>query len=982
MILRPLQFREMSLVTEYQAMKRRGATDKDVCRKHRERIQNMLISTTRHSNAVCIAANPEVGMSSILRELPATASEYEIDASYRSLENETSRSVMAAINRMARSICDKHASGLRVLVLDGLPSLYQSDLERFAKTMRLLFRHSVRVICALQANNLQVQELLPGCAAMDARDICFDKRDKKFWDGQMPYKRALELSHGLPRLVHRLSECSIDADGMLCDSDAKAYAADLDETAMHILSSLDTRKAQLLTTMLLMGEGSNEEVQDICGLDARQDLQQLAMCVPLVDIGEDDFSCGCVADLRMLYGMERFADSLTVAKQTVKGRVMEALEARGDYGRAAFVWEHMKKTKSVARGIICNATGYLEAGQTDPVAWALSEIGQSRGLRVQKDIARCGHLLATAARPEASKICQQLPESRDAAEKERALSALLCFRMSLGSDDCAAAEAASFLPGSSILMHCRCWNAALAGDRESMDALMKSLKRSPSDSVLPEVLAADCAFFSEFLVNKGAVWPRVSHERHDVLALWIRTLQTAAQAILHREQKSDEIAFLTDFWNDREDPLPRLIVNLCACVAALRESSAAHVHVALKYAGSAAAELPPSTLSDAALMLRCLVLPDEETANQGCLSKKMGTEGGFALASFIDSVLTGERSETLPRMLPPQMRWLLAVLLEQPGDLSEKLDAAMPQSWRADMEEWRRDFSGDMENRSEQGVEGDRPASPKNPQLLEISLLGHFEVKVDGEPILINRWPRHSSKALLQMLAAKKGHTLRRVDILSAIWPEVDYVAGRPRIYSALSTLRSVVRQKGTKARFVLGGDGMVSLNPSSVVCDVDRFEALAKMIMQEGVDSQSALDAASEICDIYQGEMIVSPLDSSGMMARRAEELRHEYVDAMTSAAQLALEVGSLSAAALYARNANRELPTREDAVIVLLRVYLRQGRTSEAWRTYRDYSQHLLDAQGLHPSSRLRAVMGQVWDDTKGTEDAVGQTDASQAS
>ncbi len=977
-----MKLREMTLVSEFQARKRQGATDKEICRKHRERIQNMLISTARHSNAVCIMANPEVGVSSILRELPATASEYEMDASYRSLENESSRTVMAAINRIARSLCDKKASGPQILVLDELPSLFPSDYERFGKTMRLLFRHSVRVICALQTNNLQVQEMLPGCAVLEARDICFDKRDEKFWNGHMPYKRALDLSHGLPRLIHRLSGCGIDPDGTLGDQDAKTYAADLDEAVMHILSSLDSKKAQLLTTMLLLGGGSNEEVQDICSMDAKHDLQQLSMCVPLVDIGEDSFSCGCAADLRMLYGMERFSDYLAVVKQAVKGRIMEALEAKGDFGRAGFVLEHMKKTKSAARGIICNAPGYLEAGQTDSVAWALSETDRSRGLRAQKSLARSGYHLVYSARSEAFKVCQQIPECGDAGEAERILDALYCFRMSLGSDDCGAAEAASCLPGSSILMHCRCWNALLAGDRESMDALMKSLKSSPSISVLPEVLAADCAFFREFLMNKGAVWPRVSHDRHDVLALWMRTLRTAAETILHGGRERDEIALLVDYWNDREDPLPRLIVNLCACVAALRDGSAAHAHVALKYAGSAAAELPPNTLSDAASMLRSLAV-DNEAANQGCLSKRMGTEGAFVLASFMDSALMGEQSGqegALPRMLPPQMRWLLGVLLEQLGDLSGKLDAALPQSWRTDMKEWRRNPSEDMKGTDGRVAEGKKQASPKDPQLLEISLLGHFEVKVDGEPILINHWPRHSSKALLQMLAAKKGHTLRRVDVLNAIWPEVDYVEGRPRIYSAVSTLRNVVRQKGTKARFVLGGDGMISLNPSSVVCDVDRFEALAKKTMQEGVDTQSALDAASEICDIYQGEMIVSPLDSSGMMARRAEELRHEYVDAMTSAAQLALEVGSLSAAALYARNANRELPTREDAVIVLLQVYLRQGRTSEAWRAYRDFSQHLLDAQGLHPSSRLRAVMGQVWDDTKGAGDAVEPADAPQ--
>ena len=64
-----MKLREMTLVSEFQARKRQGATDKEICRKHRERIQNMLISTARHSNAVCIMANPEVGVSSFQQQL-------------------------------------------------------------------------------------------------------------------------------------------------------------------------------------------------------------------------------------------------------------------------------------------------------------------------------------------------------------------------------------------------------------------------------------------------------------------------------------------------------------------------------------------------------------------------------------------------------------------------------------------------------------------------------------------------------------------------------------------------------------------------------------------------------------------------------------------------------------------------------------------------------------------------------------------------
>ena len=42
-----------------------------------------------------------------------------------------------------------------------------------------------------------------------------------------------------------------------------------------------------------------------------------------------------------------------------------------------------------------------------------------------------------------------------------------------------------------------------------------------------------------------------------------------------------------------------------------------------------------------------------------------------------------------------------------------------------------------------------------------------------------------------------------------------------------------------------------------------------------------------------------------------------------------------------------------------MLIRVYLRQGRTADAWEAYQSFSQQLMDDSGIYPSGRMRALM-----------------------
>lgn len=934
-----------------------------LCQRHRSRVQNMLISAIKHRDAICLLAGPETGASAVLQSLESEMPVHEIDTVYHSFGNETSKSAVSALNRIARRLCDTHSMGMQVLAIDMLPYIYPADAERFGKAVRLLRRHSVHVIAVLQAENLHIRDAFPEALILTGHDIRFDVQDRKYWEGRLPYEEALRLSGGLPRLMGCTSTFVPEADGLVGDEGAELLGTELDLAVMNILSSFDPGMAAAFSVALLLGHGTFEELREACRLELDCSFRDLALCVPLLETHAESFRCHPAEDLRVLTHMKRFLGSLVVVRQSVRDRVVQILEARGSYDRAALIARTARNERQAAIRVLRLAAEYLNAGAAEHVGWALSLAKDDGSPRLRQQMASCGYDLLCAPLGDALAAYQELARDtrKGAAAERRKLDSLVCLRLSFTSPDRGAKEAAR-IPAALAEAHCRAWCIFLAGE-----AVPRHLEGADGQKgLLSEAIAADSSFFQELQHGQRAIWPRVAPERRDVAAAWVRTLRSSAEVLAYGGKGDAELEQQAAFWNSRKDPLPRALVNLAVSIAAWRRQSYAHAHVAKRYAEGAVRELSPGFLGDVAAMMGALG-PLREAGGTGCLADAVVTGCGRMLSEVLAGAAPGAAPVQAKRTLPEHLLWLVALLAE--GGPTE-LEQALPGRWRADLEVWQEkdadDGGMDMEIGQGHVAAGARKAEPGH---LEISLLGHFEVTVDGEPVLMNRWPRRSSKALLQMLAAKKGHTLRRADVLNSLWPGVNYVDGRPRIYSAVSTLRDVVRQKGTEARFIIGSDGMISLNPATVSCDIDIFEALVKEVLADGTPSRRILEAAGEICDLYQGEMVISALDSSGMMVVRAEELRHEYVDALSRAAQIALAEGSLSTAALFARNASRELPAREDAVIVLLEVYLRQGRSAEAWEAYREFSQHLLDAKGLYPSSRLRSVMDRVWEDTKGT-------------
>jgi DNA-binding SARP family transcriptional activator len=106
---------------------------------------------------------------------------------------------------------------------------------------------------------------------------------------------------------------------------------------------------------------------------------------------------------------------------------------------------------------------------------------------------------------------------------------------------------------------------------------------------------------------------------------------------------------------------------------------------------------------------------------------------------------------------------------------------------------------------------------------VDVSLLGRFEVRVDGEPVPAERWTHRRARDLVKLLALVPGHRLPRDRVLEELWPKLRVDAATANLHKAAHHGR---RALGHADGVVLRG-GLVMLAPEArVVTDVERFEA------------------------------------------------------------------------------------------------------------------------------------------------------------
>ena len=115
---------------------------------------------------------------------------------------------------------------------------------------------------------------------------------------------------------------------------------------------------------------------------------------------------------------------------------------------------------------------------------------------------------------------------------------------------------------------------------------------------------------------------------------------------------------------------------------------------------------------------------------------------------------------------------------------------------------------------------------------VRISLLGGFQVEVDGVAIPAAAWRRRPAAALVKLLALAPQHRLHREQIIDALWPELGLDEAAPRLHKAVHFAR---RALGTPTGIVLRDDSTHLFADQEVRVDAAEFDAAATLALRVG---------------------------------------------------------------------------------------------------------------------------------------------------
>ncbi len=224
------------------------------------------------------------------------------------------------------------------------------------------------------------------------------------------------------------------------------------------------------------------------------------------------------------------------------------------------------------------------------------------------------------------------------------------------------------------------------------------------------------------------------------------------------------------------------------------------------------------------------------------------------------------------------------------------------------------------------------------PWPLKLTTLGGFRIEVNGEPLAPTRKAPHRLFQMLKAILAYGGVSVRRENIIDAIWADEEGDRGRKAFEAAVHRLRKLI---GDHATIELK-EGRVGLDPRRSFVDVWAFE--------ESVASNASEKERIRALKLYRGDFLAGEdhLPCAEPMRRR---LRARFLEATGAIAAARAERGEFDGALNLWRAAVAACPEAESACVGLIRRQRAMGLTDVARETTRQLRMSL-EAAGRAPS------------------------------
>ncbi len=169
--------------------------------------------------------------------------------------------------------------------------------------------------------------------------------------------------------------------------------------------------------------------------------------------------------------------------------------------------------------------------------------------------------------------------------------------------------------------------------------------------------------------------------------------------------------------------------------------------------------------------------------------------------------------------------------------------------------------------------------------IMEVQLLGSFQVKIDGRPAPETPWRSTKATALFKYLAYRAGTPVECDRVMAAVWPDLDPDADQNHLHKAVHLLRQTLGA-------ALGADaqGLIEYSRGRYALWVDETEVDAVQFRRAVFDARWAErleDAAAtrrlleRAAGLYNGDLLEDDKPVGWIMPER-ERLRHDYADTL----------------------------------------------------------------------------------------------------
>src|SRR6266508_5486555 len=132
---------------------------------------------------------------------------------------------------------------------------------------------------------------------------------------------------------------------------------------------------------------------------------------------------------------------------------------------------------------------------------------------------------------------------------------------------------------------------------------------------------------------------------------------------------------------------------------------------------------------------------------------------------------------------------------------------------------------------------------------VDVELMGHFRVTVDGRPVSSGDWRRARSVALVKLLALAAGYRLHREQVMEALWPDLAPAAASGNLRKAVHYAR---RALGAQNLIKLDGEMLALARDAELVVDATLFEAEAQAALRARDES-----ACRRAAERYSGDLL-----------------------------------------------------------------------------------------------------------------------------